>query len=75
MFKTWVLVTILGPNEAEVTGSAKQRNPYNVQLHDSVSPDIITILKTGYWAGHAARVGEKITSHKALIEFHGRNTI
>ena len=54
MFKTWVLVTILGPNEAEVTGSAKQRNPYNVQLHDSVSPDIITILKTGYWAGHAA---------------------
>jgi hypothetical protein len=65
---------ILEPKREEVTGGWRKLN--NEELRDLYSPpSIIRIVKSRRkrWAGHVARMGEKMTSYRLLIrELEGK---
>jgi hypothetical protein len=59
---------ILGPKRDEVTG--EWRKLHNEELHDlNSSPSIIRIIKTRRmrWAGHIARMWEKMNAYRLLV--------
>jgi hypothetical protein len=63
-----VLRRIFGPKRNEVTGG--WRELHNEDLRDLYSsPSIIRIIKsrTMKWAGHVARMGEKINAYRLLV--------
>jgi hypothetical protein len=65
-----VLRRIFGPKRDEVTGW--WRKLHNEELHDlysSPSTSIIRIIKSRRmrWAGHVARMGEKIITYRLLV--------
>jgi hypothetical protein len=65
VFKNRVLRRIFGPKRDEVTG--EWRKLHNGKLHNLYSsPDIIRQIKSRRmrWAGHVARIGEKIKFYK-----------
>jgi hypothetical protein len=67
VFENRVLRRICGPKRDEVTG--KWRKLHNKDLRDLYSPpSIIGIIKSKriIWAGHVARMGEKINAYRLL---------
>jgi hypothetical protein len=63
-----VLRRIFGPKRDEVTG--EWRKLHNEELHDLYSlPSIIRIIKLRRmrWAGHVARMGEKMNAYRLLV--------
>jgi hypothetical protein len=68
VFENKVLRKIFGPNRDEVTGG--WRKLHNEELRDLYfSPSIIRIIKSMKmrWAGHVARMGEKINAYRLLV--------
>jgi hypothetical protein len=68
VFENKVLRRILTPKRDEVTGG--WRKLHNEELHDLYSsPSIIRIIKSRRmrWAGHVARIGEKINVCRLLV--------
>jgi hypothetical protein len=66
--KLRVLRRIFGPKRDGVTGG--WRKLHNEELHDLYSsPSIITIIKSKKmrWAGHVARMGEKMNVYRLLV--------
>jgi hypothetical protein len=64
-----VLRSIFGPKRGEVTG--RWRKPHDEELHDLYSsPSIIRIMKSRRmrWAGHVARMREKINVYRLFWE-------
>jgi hypothetical protein len=67
VFENKVLRRIFGPKRDEVTG--EWRKLHNKELHDLYSsPSIIRIMKSRRmrWAGHVARMGEKMNAYRLL---------
>jgi hypothetical protein len=63
-----VLRRIFGPNRDEVTGG--WRKLHSEELHNLYSsPSIIRMNKSRRmrWAGHVARIGEKMNAHRILV--------
>jgi hypothetical protein len=70
-----MLWKIIGPKRAEVTGGL--RKLYNKELHNLYSsPSIIRIIKSRSmrWTGHVARIMEKRTVYRLLVEKTGKRT-
>jgi hypothetical protein len=68
VFENRVLRRIFGPKRDEVTGD--WRKLHNEELHDLYSlPSIIRIMKVRRmrWAGHVARMGEKMNAYGLLV--------
>jgi hypothetical protein len=68
VFENRVLRRIFGPKGDEVIG--EWRKLHNKELHDLYfSPSIIRIIKSRRmrWAGHVARMGEKMNSYGLLV--------
>jgi hypothetical protein len=68
VFENRVLRRTLGPKRDEVTG--EWRKLHNKELRDLYSsPSIIRIIKSRRmrWAGHVARMGEKINAYRLLV--------
>jgi hypothetical protein len=68
VFENKVLKRIFGPKRDEVTG--EWRKLHNEELRDLYSsPSIIRIIKLRRirWAGHVARMGEKINAYRLLV--------
>jgi hypothetical protein len=68
VFENRVLRRIFGPKRDEVTG--EWRKLYNEELHDLYSsPSIIRIIKSRRmrWAGHVARMREKMYAYRLLV--------
>jgi hypothetical protein len=68
MFENMVLPRSFGPKTAGVTGG--WRKLHNEELHDLYSsPSIIRIIKSRRmrWAGHVARMGEKMNVKKYTL--------
>jgi hypothetical protein len=62
------VLRIFGPRRDEVTG--EWRKLRNKELHDLYSsPSTIRIIKSRRmrWAGHVARMGEKINAYRLLV--------
>jgi hypothetical protein len=62
------VLRIFGPKRDEVTG--EWRKLHNEELHDLYSSrSIIRIIKLRRmrWAGHVARMGEKMKSYRLLV--------
>jgi hypothetical protein len=65
LFENRVLRRIFGPKKSEVTGG--WRKLHNEELHDLYPPlSIIRMIKSRRmrWAGHVARMGEKINAYR-----------
>jgi hypothetical protein len=63
-----VLRKIFGPKRDEVTGG--WRKLHNEELHNLYSsPNIIRMIKSRRmrWAGHVARIGEKMNAYRILV--------
>jgi hypothetical protein len=63
VFENRVLRRMFAPKRDEVTGEGRK-------LHDLYSsPSIIRIMKSRRmrWAGHVARIGENMNTHKLLV--------
>jgi hypothetical protein len=63
-----VLRRIFEPERDEVTGG--WRELHNEELHNLYSsPSIIRAIKSGRmrWAGHVARMGEKMNAYRILV--------
>jgi hypothetical protein len=68
VFENRVLRRILGPKRDELTG--EWRKLHKEELRDLYSsPSIIRIIKSRRmrWAGHVARMGEKINAYRLLV--------
>jgi hypothetical protein len=68
LFENRVLRRIFGPKRHGVTGG--WRKLHNVELHNVYSsPSKIRIIKSRrmWWAGHAARIGEKRNVYRLLV--------
>ena len=68
MFENKVLRRIFGPRRDEVTGD--WRRLHNVELNDLYSsPNIVRVIKSRRmrWAGHVARMGEKMGMYRVLV--------
>jgi hypothetical protein len=68
VFENRVLRRIVGPKRDKVTGEL--RKLHNEELHDLYSsPSIIRITKSRRmrWAGHVARMGEKMNAYRFLV--------
>jgi hypothetical protein len=68
VYENRVLRRIFGPKRDEVTG--EWRKLHNEELRDlHSSPSIIRIIKSRRmrWAGHVARMGEKMNSYRLLV--------
>jgi hypothetical protein len=68
VFENRVLRTIFAPKRDGVTGG--WRKLYNEELHNLYSsPSIIRIIKWRRmrWAGHVARMGEKMNVYRLLV--------
>jgi hypothetical protein len=68
VFENRVLRRIFGPKRDEVTGGSSKL--HNEELRDLYSsPSIIRIIKSRRmrWAGHVARMGEKINAYRLLV--------
>jgi hypothetical protein len=68
VFENKVLRRIFEPKRDEVTGGC--RKLHNEELRDLYSlPSIIRIIKSRRmgWAGHVARMGEKINAYRLLL--------
>jgi hypothetical protein len=68
VFENRVLRRIFEPKRDEVTG--EWRKLHNEELRDFYSsPSIIRIIKSRRmrWAGHVARMGEKINAYRLLV--------
>jgi hypothetical protein len=68
VFENGMLRRIFAPNSDGVTGGC--RNLHNVELHKLyISPSIIGIIKSrrNKWAGHVARMGEKLIVYRFLV--------
>jgi hypothetical protein len=68
VFENRVLRRIFGPKRDEVTGG--WRKLHNEELPDLYSsPSIIRIIKSRRmrWAGHVARMGEKMNACRLLV--------
>jgi hypothetical protein len=69
VFENRVLRRIFGPKRDEVTG--EWRKLHNEKLCDLYSsPSVIRIIKSRRmrWAGHVARMGEKMNAYRLLWE-------
>jgi hypothetical protein len=67
VFEDRMLREILGPTEDEVTG--EWRKLHNEELKDMYcSPNVILVVKSRRmrWAGHVARIGERIGVYRVL---------
>jgi hypothetical protein len=65
VFETWVLRRIFEPKRDEVKG--EWRKLHDEELRDLYSsPSIIRIIKLSRmrWAGHVARMGEKMNAYR-----------
>jgi hypothetical protein len=68
VFENRMLRRIFGPKRDEVTG--EWRKLHNEELHEVYSsPSIIRIIKARKmrWAGHVARMGNKINMYRLLV--------
>jgi hypothetical protein len=68
VFENRVLRRIFGPKRDEVTGG--WRKLHNEELQNLYSsPSIIRMIKPMRmrWAGHVARMGEKLNAHRILV--------
>jgi hypothetical protein len=68
VFENKVLRRIFGPKRDEVTG--EWRRLHNKELYSLYSsPNIIRVMKSRRlrWAGHVARMGERIGAYRALV--------
>jgi hypothetical protein len=68
VFENRVLRRIFGPKRDEVTGG--WRKLHNEELRNLYSsPRIIRMIKSTRmrWAGHVARIGEKMNAHRILV--------
>jgi hypothetical protein len=68
VFENRVLRRIFGPKRDEATG--EWRKLHNEELHNLYSsPNIIRTIKSRRlrWAGHVARMGEKINAYRILV--------
>jgi PAS domain-containing protein len=68
VFENRVLRRIFGPKRDEVSG--EWRKLHNEELHDLYSSlTIIRIIKSRRmrWAGHVARMGEKMNAYRLLV--------
>jgi hypothetical protein len=68
VFENRVLRRIFGPKRDEVTG--EWRKLHNEELRDLYySPSIIKIIKSRRmrWAGHVARMGEKMNAYRLFV--------
>jgi hypothetical protein len=68
VFENRVLRRIFGPKKDEVTGEWAKLN--GEELRDLYSsPSIIRLIKSRRmrWAGHVARMGEKIKAYRSLV--------
>jgi hypothetical protein len=68
VFENRALRRIFGPKRDEVTGEWRKLD--NEELHDLYSsPSIIRIIKARRmrWAGHVARMGEKMKAYRLLV--------
>jgi hypothetical protein len=68
VFENRVLRKIFRTKRDEVTG--EWRKVHNEELHDLYSsPSIIRIMKSGRmrWAGHVARIDEKMNAYRLLV--------
>jgi hypothetical protein len=68
VFENRVLRRIFGPKKYEVT--REWRKLHREELHDLYSlPCIIRIIKARSmrWAGHVARMGEKMNAYRLLV--------
>jgi hypothetical protein len=68
MFENRVQRRIFGQGRDEVTG--EWRNLHSEDLHDLYSsPSIVKIMKSRRmrWAGHLARMGEKLDAYSLLV--------
>jgi hypothetical protein len=69
------MLRIFGPKRDGVTGG--WRKLHNEELHNLYSsPSIIRIIKCRRmrWAGHVARMGEKVIGRKARVKETARKT-
>jgi hypothetical protein len=69
VFENRVLRRILGPKRDEVTG--EWRRLHNKELYALyASPNTIQVIKSKrlIWAGHVARMGERIGTYRVLME-------
>jgi len=68
VFENIALRRIFGPKRDEVTG--EWRKPQNEELgHTYPSPNIFRLIKPrrNRWAGHVARLGERIVVYRVLV--------
>jgi hypothetical protein len=68
VFENSVLRRIFGPKRSEVTG--EWRKLHNNELNDLYSsPSVIRIIKSRRmrWAGHVARMVEKLNAYRLLV--------
>jgi hypothetical protein len=68
VFENRVLSKIFGWKRVEVVGG--WRKLHNEELHNLYcSPSIIRMIKSRWkrWAGHIARMGEKINAYRILV--------
>jgi hypothetical protein len=68
VFENRVLRRIFGPKRDEMTG--EWRKLHNKERHDLYSsPSIIRIIKSRRmrWAGHVARMEEKMNTYRLLV--------
>jgi hypothetical protein len=68
VFENRVLRRVFGPKTDEVTG--EWRKLHNEELNDLYAlPNIVRVVKLRRmrWAGHVARMGEDIGTHRVLV--------
>ena len=68
LFENRVLRRIFGPKRDEVTG--ERRKLHNEELNDLYcSPNIFRVIKSRRmkWAGHIARMGERLVVYRVLV--------